>query len=506
MRKINLSIIPFLILIFGFFLRFGIINFGLPSKNLALTTYNPDEPLSYYTIEKWNPKKLYFHPHRAFLWGGFHLYPLAASLAIGKVFGYIKFGDRNFYIANLSEADRLYIVGRILMILFAVGSILLIFFVLRNAYSNPTAVLSSLLLAITPAHVFNSIYVRPDIMMMFFGLTTMYFSVKLLTTGKTKYYFLSCISVGLATGSKLSGAAFGICPLLAHLLSPSLFSNDKENILRTKFLNYKLWLIPLVCLVGFVISSPYVIIDFNRTQESFLSYLRLNIKLAGGAMDFGQKVILGYGPLSYFRSYLRYGLGDMMVFMTIIGGILMIIQCFRENNKFDFIFLISGVVVLYVISMTKNQAVWYTFPFIPFCIIYCVRGLEILFLSRQKIMSSLAIIAFIFLVTFTVAYMFSHWRLYKEKNVREEVSEWILKNIPAGSKIAIARSYFWTPPVLRQYNPPYKVLMGGDPVSSSVQEGVLGLEKLLDEAEYVVLTEYEYRWAVHPKPVSYTHL
>jgi hypothetical protein len=45
--------------------------------------------------------------------------------------------------------------------------------------------------------------------------------------------------------------------------------------------------------------------------------------------------------------------------------------------------------------------------------------------------------------------------------------------------------------------------MGADPVKSSVQEGMLGLKNLLDETEYVVLTEYEFRWALYPKLQKY---
>ncbi|MBA4320892.1 MAG: hypothetical protein C0412_21080, partial [Flavobacterium sp.] len=272
MKKIFLGVI----LSIGFFVRFLIIDFGLPSKNLALTTYNPDEPLSYYTIEKWNPKKLDFHPHRAFLWGGFHLYPLAGSLGLAKIIGYAKFGSREFYIKNLKEADKLYLVGRFLMILLAVGSVFIIYLICKEPYGYFAGFSSALLLAIAPAHIFNSVYVRPDIMMMFFALVSLYFAVKLLKTGQTKFYLLSSIFVGLATGTKLSGAVYGIAPIIAHFLAPSPYplpqgERIEVRVIREKFKDIRLYLIPVICILSFCLSSPYVVIDFNRTQESFLS-------------------------------------------------------------------------------------------------------------------------------------------------------------------------------------------------------------------------------------------
>ncbi len=495
-------LVLFTILIFAFIIRLSLINFGLPSKNLALTTYNPDEAITFYSIEKWQPKKLYFHPYDGFFWGGFHLYPVALSLGIAKVLGCIKVGNREFYINNLTESDKLYLVARILMVLLGVSSTLVLFLILRLSYNEFTGIIAAGLLAITPAHVFNSIYVRPDIMMLFFGLLAMYFSVKIMKTKKTKYYILACICVGFATGTKLSGAVYGIAVILAHFLS----NDDKKLQIKEKLFDFRLYSIPFFCLLGFIISSPYVVIDFNFSSESFLSYLLKNFGLAKQPMDLGQFVLFGSGPLSYFRYYLPYGLGKVMVYTSILGIILIIYNVVKEKNKFDIFFLISGLIVLFVISSTKNQAVWYTFPVMPFVVIYVVRGIELLFdiplfssFSKWGLKGILSTGLFMVIFGYTFVYTISYWKLYTGKNVREECSEWILKNIPKGSKVAIARSYFWTPPVLRQYNPPYKILMGSEPVHSSVQDGVLGLKNLLKETEYVVLTEYEYRWALHPK-------
>jgi len=165
-----------------------------------------------------------------------------------------------------------------------------------------------------------------------------------------------------------------------------------------------------------------------------------------------------------------------------------------------------------VISSTKNQMVCYTFPVIPFFIIFAARiiakSAEISQVAPKSFLGSLckfgALCGIIFIFGYATIYSLANLNLYRRKNIREETSVWIEKNIPKGSKVTIARSYFWTPGILRQYNPPYKLLMGGDPVHSSVGEAVLGLEKILPETEYIILTEFEYRNFIHPKLEKYS--
>lgn len=506
--KTKLALIT--IILIGSLLRFNIIHFGLPSKNYALTTYNPDEPITFWSIEKWQPKKLYFHPHGGFFWGGFHIYTVAGSLAVGKILRIVKFGNRDFYINNLNETDKLYLVGRSILIIFGMVSVILLYLITKEAYNdNFLGLLSALLLSILPAHVVNSIYIRPDILMMFFGLVAIFFSIKVIKTGHLKYYILSSFFAGVSAGTKYSGGIFLICPLIAHFLTcggnnNSYFSNI--NILVTikqKIFSYKIFILPAGFLLGFLISTPYVLVDFNSTSESFLAHIKHNLSMAYNSMNFDQYLLYGSGVLSYFKYYLKYAVGTLVSYASLIGMFLMFVNFFKTKNKFDLFFLLSGLVVLVIISSTKTQAVWYVFPFVPFCIIWFCRGWEILYKQEFKSIKILSVVILIIIFGYTSIYSLAYWNLYKQKNVREEASEWIEKNIPKGSKIAIARSYFWTPGILRQYNPPYEVLMGVDPIKSSVQEGVLGLKNLLDKTEYVVLTEYEFRWALHPKLQRY---
>ncbi|GAI46814.1 unnamed protein product, partial [marine sediment metagenome] len=103
-----------------------------PSKNLALTTYHPDEALSYNTLERM--KKGDFRPGREIGWGHLHFYILGITLKSAQLFGIVNPVSREFLAANLNEADKLYIVGRLLSIIFAVLSVYLIYLIVKKVY------------------------------------------------------------------------------------------------------------------------------------------------------------------------------------------------------------------------------------------------------------------------------------------------------------------------------------------------------------------------------------
>jgi len=471
-----------LLTLIGFFIRVSLIQFGLPSKNLALSTYNPDEQNNYHTLEKWNIKKFYFPSGQVLHWGNLQLFFLAGSLGMAKLFGYVKFRNREFYINNLKEADKLYIVGRLISIFFGSLSIFMLILFAKNLYGDSFAFFSGVILTILPMHVINSIYVRPDIIMMFFCIMILFFSLQILDCNEKINYILAGIFCGLGIAAKYSCGSYVFLPIIADIVK------------NKKIVFHKNIFIFIICtIISFIVGCPYVILE----PKSFYAAMKHLIGLSQGV--FIEE--LGFVPAfwRYLTWFLPYGFGFLLFLVSLFGFILL---CIKKDKKSRFI-IISFLIVFFLTTRPKFQSLWHTFPVVPFFVIFAAEGLNFLWSLKTKFLKILSKTAVILIILSSLVYTLGYWRLYKEKNVREEASEWIEKNIPKGARVAIARSYFWTPPVLRQYNPPYKVLMGADSVKSSVQEGVLGLKNLLDETEYVVLTEYEFRWALHPKLQKY---
>ena len=90
----NLNLI-LLILILGlaFYLRVTGITWGLPTKNLALTSYHADEPAVFFTFEEIKRNKTIFPPPESFFyWGPFYFYMVGVAIGIDNFIGFVSLG------------------------------------------------------------------------------------------------------------------------------------------------------------------------------------------------------------------------------------------------------------------------------------------------------------------------------------------------------------------------------------------------------------------------------
>lgn len=476
--KNSQKIILVIILSFGFVLRVLPIKWGLPSRNLALSTYHPDEQISFHSLEQMNPKKLDFYPRQALDWGSFYIYFLGTTLKISEIFGLVKVANRAYYIQHLHETDRLYIIGRLISIFSGTLSIGILFMIIKNAFNDTTlALLGSGILGIVPIHLINSFYVRPDIFMVFFGLCAVYFSLKIIEFGKTRYYIFAAIFAGISTASKYIGGIFIFLPIIAHIIHyKNIF--PVKNIFRL-FLGF---------ILTFIIACPY---SLHPVFISHLAYL-INQARIGNIMEQA-------GWIRYLTVFLPYGLGWLLFISALLGTVLLI---FKNKTQKELFILLSGIIIYIMISLPKWQMTLHTLPIIPFLSIYTGYFLITLIRWKKPILSIAGKLIVISVLFYTTVYSLSYLNLFLGKNVREEASDWIEKNIPKTATVGIARSWFWTPPILRQYYPPYKLLMGGD-VDSFLERAVLGLKEIAKHADYIVLTEFEYRQYLHPKLKKY---
>ena len=481
------KIIIFAIVVGGFVLRLLPIEWGLPSKNLALSSYSPDEQVSFHSLEQMNPKKLDFYPHQALDWGSLHIYLLGMTVKTAEILGAVKIGNREYYLHNLKELDKLYMLGRLVPIIAGTISIWLLYLIILNLFSDAaTALLGSLLLAVIPVHLVYSFYVRPDALMILFGLCVIYFALRILETGARKYYLICGAFAGLTISAKYSGGACIVLPIVAHLL----YLYRAKELTFGKILGRNLQFGLLALLGAFIITCPYCV------TPVFPSHIRHLLSQAKGA-PYNQP-----GWIAYLTYLLPTGMG-WPLFLSSVAGCVGLAAAWRRDRDPKKIFLVfAGLGVYGIISSPKCPITVYVMPVIPFLVIYSAYFLRTLWNAENKIVKQAGRLAVIFVVSYTTVYSLAYLNLFLEKNVREDASEWIEKNIPLGSSVAIARSYFWTPPILRRYDPPYKVLMGGD-INSFLPDAVLGLGKVCEKADYLVLSEYEYREFVHPEIKEY---
>lgn len=474
----------------GFILRLSGIRYGLPSKNKALTTYHPDEALSFYTIEKWKPSKFYFHPDRVIQWGGAHLFPMALTLKLAELVGYVHIPSRKFLIEHLEEADKIYKVSRFFEIFFGTLSIFILFLIGYRNFDWVIGIFSAIFLCFSAAHIVNSFLTRPDALMVCLALFSLLFSLRVWQRPKRRDSIIAGIFLGLAAATKYSAAPYGIFPLLIHLFS------CKEN--RKNFLFFL-----LASSLTFFVSIPYLILDFPWFYKNLL----LNIKLSQ-ALDVPGDTTPTW--IRYFTYFLPYGLGWPLTLTGFIGWLCFAMEVFYKLIKVRFLdlqdrlklIMVAGSLIVYmVVTRPSFQVVWYTLPVIPLIAFFsAVFFKKIIFFKPTLRWFALFVLAFH--LFYTMTYSFAYLSLFRKVNVREQASEWIGKNIAFGKSIGIIRSYYWTPGILRQYQPPYELLKAGDD-ETFVDDAVLSFESVSQKADYLVLSEFELRNYTNPKIMQY---
>jgi len=454
----------------AFLLRLTGINHGLPSETGRLSTYHGDESVTFNSLADMEPAKLNFNPGVAIAWGGFHLFPTGAVLKVMQIIGYVKPGTREFYEKNLHLADRLYLVGRMMSIIFATLSIYLLYLISRNLFGETTGLISSFLFAFSPVHILNSFLVRPDILMLLFALCVAYFSLILLDNPKTWGYFLIGILTGLTAATLYTGGIYLVLPLAVCILS-------RERAKKWKNLFFLL----VGASTGFLIGCPYSILD----TQSFLYYaIMVSLNMAGRATQSGH----GY----LYRLY--YGLSMPILLFAFLGIIILVLRIIKKREKKLILLLLWLGATFFSASLPKGQ-VHYILPFVPSALIVSGYFLYVIFKKRtaspfgwKTYFSRVVVLC---LLGYSIIYTFAYLNLYTSKDIRLTASHWIDKNIPKGEKIGIAISFFWTPPIIRKNDTPYKVYTGGG-ITSSVSEGICSLENLIGKVNYFVLSDYEY--------------
>jgi 4-amino-4-deoxy-L-arabinose transferase-like glycosyltransferase len=267
MKRVNKEILLIgIILLISLIVRVWGVNFDLPY------IYNPDEPV-YITISQNIFKTGDLNPH-FFNYPSLFFYINALAyipyFLLGKLMGI--FHTPGDILPPLSLAmgvtqapmPTTVLLGRILSICFGVGTVGSGYFVGKQITGRPAVgVLTSLMLAISPANVGYSRLITPDTFVTFFAITSFWASILVYQQGKTWHYVVSGICAGLAASSKYNGGLILLPLLLAHFLHYGKEAFKQRN----------LYLALLLCGAGFLATTPYAILD----SAKFLADLRFEI-------------------------------------------------------------------------------------------------------------------------------------------------------------------------------------------------------------------------------------
>ncbi|MDP3791549.1 MAG: glycosyltransferase family 39 protein [Candidatus Omnitrophota bacterium] len=406
---------PLLIIIgIGTILRLWGLNFGLPYQ------FHQDEPiivnhaLAYGTGDL-NPHFFIIPPIASYiLFGCYIIYFLAGSAC-----GIFK-GAESFALSFFNDPTIFYIIGRV--VLGTLPGILCIYLTYRLAarlFSNRVAIYAAFVMALAFLNVVNAHYAYTDNLLALFILAAYLQLERLISDPRRMNYIIAGVLIGIATATKYNAVLLGAPFLAAHFIrrrAPERASSAVPDLA----------LFAAAAIATFIICNPYSVLDSRFFLES------LTHRIRGG-----------YRGLSYHLTYSLFeGLGVIPTILGVAGLVWFLKKDFKKA-----VFLLSFPAFFYIHLVFKSQPFpRYALPIIPFLAI----GLSFLLFGsyekiRTKALKAAIVAASLALIIPTTAKSIKADLLFTSKDTRIEAKEWIEKNIEAGTRIALAHTFFSPP-------------------------------------------------------------
>ena len=302
-----------LIFALGLALRLIGIGWGLPNEiHPGELPIHPDAHVAYE-----ESARLYDSPSlMAFVWGG-AFYPRTAAI-VRATFGGGGDGD---------EYRRTLLGLRLLNAVMALATAALVAWLATTLHGISCGLTATALFLVSPAHVLDSHYARPDVLLVLLSTVALAAAVRFARGGGARWLPIGAFAAGLATATMLSGV-IGFLPLVA-----ATWERDPTR----EGLAHRL-LLACLCIAG-IGALGYVVGSFEsflhwdvfragieRAQSSHMGgHYRLPLRLltVTASFAFGTAALLfGYAGLALLA--LRRRLGSMTVVCFALVGIVLL--------------------------------------------------------------------------------------------------------------------------------------------------------------------------------------
>lgn len=420
-NKLSTALLIFALL-FGVFIRFYGIDFGLP------TPYHPDELQKARLVKNMmatgslNPN---FHALPPFL--------LYLSWGMEKVVSFFDFYPDNKII-------RILFSGRLVNAFCGSFSILILFLIGRNLYGKFSGALAAFLLAISPLHVTNSRYMKEDALFLTFVLICAYFVIRVINEKKIYFLYLASFFAGIAFGAKYTGSVTIIMVLAVPWLVRDRLT-IKPNLYFLKHTIFSLILLP----VGLFLTLPYAIGDYEAFTDIINGLAKESKHAMRGHQGLAISAFSQYWMYHFSRSIIP-GLGWIIVFSALFS---LGLALKKKEVKSLWVF---GIVLLFYLpaewaqSKPPPQPDRYVIACLPFLILLATVLIE-------KTLSTKKLYLLISIIILSIQPLAKTIALATEikHDTREQMTDWMRKSFPEGTKILIAGEKTYLPVIPRKF-------------------------------------------------------
>lgn len=332
-------------------------------------------------------------------------------------------------------------LGRVLSVLFDLGTIAMTFLLARRLYNATVGLFASACLAVTVLHIQLAHFYAVDTLLTFLVITTMYFAARYAESKTQRDAILVGISFGLALATKITalplivpitvavmpasnGAVLARSPALARFLKRWRDALWQARSLLAKILG--------VALAVFIITQPYVVLDPVR----YFGQVGTELLVARGWLDYPYTRQYA-DTLPFIYPVVQSSVWGMSLPLGILawaGSALLVWRWFRQRNWRDG-FILSWALIYFVITGAQYaKYLRYLLPLLPFLFI---MASVVIAHHPSRFVSNVLRVAYSVSLVLAFIYSLAFVSLYSREHPWLTISKWIYANIPAQSTLAI---------------------------------------------------------------------
>ena len=422
-----------ILVVAGLFRWIGL-GFGLPDA------FHPDEYKIVTTVVQFGLTGD-FNPHQ-FAYPSLYYYLLFLVYLIAYLVAYGCFGINwaQFWQIPLAYPTVFILLARLTTSLSGIATVWLLYQLGKETYGKKVGIIAALFLSLTYLHVRDSHFGTTDVPVTLLFILALLFAVRLVNNPKFKNYLWFGIFAGLAAGMKYNAGMICIALLISHYLviqADKTQNNSDHNRLRLaqqKQYGRYFGIAALIAILFFLISSPFIILDFRNFWIDFTNEAR-HLRLGHYGID------LGLGWIYHLQFSLYYGLGLPYLVTAILG----ILWAMKKRTGADYILVAQTLFYYFWIGSGKTVFVRYMMPIVPLLALFTARFLvEIIqqpffdFVpSRPNLKRISALVFIIGILSLSINNLVQFDMLLQQQDTRTLAKEWIQSHIPLHSKIAV---------------------------------------------------------------------
>ncbi|MBN1401656.1 MAG: glycosyltransferase family 39 protein [Anaerolineae bacterium] len=394
--------------------------------------YHPDEPihvnivLNILKTGDWNPHWFKYPSFRIYISVPVAIVYFLLSVSRGHVTSVQQLVAANVLHvgAGTTEVPGLYLALRLLMALFGVAGVAYVFAWSARNWNERVGWLAAGFVAISPLHVMVSHWYRPDTILALFSAAAVLSAVQVYRKGRVRDYAVCGLIAGLAASVKYNAAVIQLVPILfAHMLA------------GRSLLDRRLWLVPLVIGLVFLLITPYAFLDLPAFLDGFA--FEINHYYVRGHAGADSTVGL-LGNLAWYFARLSYYDGFLLVLAFLA------IPLARREERAEV--LILSVWPILVLALSASARVRTALAAVPLLIVlYLLAAISldrIVALIAARLRSrwsrAVAMVASgLLVIGLPVVRVIQVDASFMQADVRTLAYDWINANLPNGARIAV---------------------------------------------------------------------